>query len=131
MLPYIVMQRMSIIFSLKKEAAQALESQSDETMAENVLCRLTACTTKHSICGIGHYNTQKLKNHMKSKHMKMSSHQYTVCNRYSGESQSPKVYRKKQVKGGYSSNRISVTRRGHSLHLHKRLQYTMCHMPIM
>ena len=117
--------------TLKKKAAQSQAPQSDETIksllqvnnihvdilasigvdvcreyrlfkVENMLSRLAAGTTKCSICGICCYNTQKLKNHIKSKHLKKSSHQCTVCSKYFGDSQSVKVHRKKHAKGGYT-----------------------------
>ena len=69
---------------------------------ENVLTRLTAGATKCSICGINCYNTQKLTNHIKGKHLKKSSHKFTVCSKYFGDSQSLKVHRKKHAEGGYT-----------------------------
>ena len=94
--------------TLKKEVAQSQAPQSDETIksllqvhhinmdilasmgfdacreyrlpkVENMLARFTVGATKCSICCISCYNTQKLKNHIKSKHLKKSSHKCTVC----------------------------------------------------
>ena len=110
--------------ALRKKAAQSQAPQSDETImsllgehhihvdiqasmgidacreyrlfkVENVLSRLTASATKYSICGISCYYTQKLRNHIKSKHLKKS----TVCGKYFGDTQSLKVHRKKHAEG--------------------------------
>ena len=67
-----------------------------------MLPRLTVGTSKCSICGISYYNTQKLENHIKSKHLKKSSHKCNTCGQYFGDSQSLKVQKKKHAKGGYT-----------------------------
>ena len=69
---------------------------------QNLLARFTTGTTQCYICGISCYNTQNLENHIKSKHLKKSSHKCTVCGKYFGDSQSLQVHRKKHANGGYT-----------------------------
>ena len=77
---------------------------------ENVLSRPTAGTTKCSICCISYYNTQKLKNHIKNKHLKKSSHKCAVCGKYFRDLQSLKVIQRSIHKVVIFMNVSSITK---------------------
>ena len=74
-----------------------------ENQVETLLERVSAGDKKCSICKKSYYSTQKLKNHLRKRHLGKTSYQCEDCKRYYGDSQSLKVHRRKHSKLGEES----------------------------
>ena len=63
-----------------------------EARLENILKGLSGKDLKCKLCHKGYYNTQKLRNHIKGKHLKKTDHCCPQCKKYYADSNSLKVH---------------------------------------
>ena len=63
-----------------------------EARLENILKGLSGKDLKCKLCHKGYYNTQKLRNHIKGKHLKKTDHYCDQCKKYYADSNSLKVH---------------------------------------
>ena len=63
-----------------------------EARLENILKGLSGKDLKCKLCHKGYYNTQKLRNHIKGKHLKKTEHYCDQCKKYYADSNSLKVH---------------------------------------
>ena len=74
-----------------------------ENQVEALLERVSAGDKKCCICKKSYYSTQKLKNHLRKRHLGKTPYQCEDCKRYYGDSLSLKVHRRKHSKPGEES----------------------------
>ena len=72
----------------------------EETRVENLLNKIVSGDRKCKLCDKSYYSTQKLKNHMRKRHLGKTPYQCGECQRYYGDSQSLKIHMKKHVPEG-------------------------------
>ena len=72
----------------------------EETRVENILNKIVSGDRKCKLCNKSYYSTQKLKNHMRKRHLGKTPYQCGECQRYYGDSQSLKIHMKKHVPEG-------------------------------
>ena len=63
-----------------------------EARLENILKGLSGKDLKCKLCHKGYYNTQKLRNHIKGKHLRKTEHYCPQCKKYYADSNSLKVH---------------------------------------
>ena len=69
---------------------------------KNVLPRVLPGAKKGSFCKKECYNTQKLKNHLKKRHLVKTSYEYKVCNKFFADSGTLKINSRKHQASGPS-----------------------------
>ena len=62
---------------------------------ENVLPRVLLGVKRCSLCNREFHNTQKLRNHMKERHLGKTRYECKVCNKFFGDSGSLKIHSRK------------------------------------
>ena len=72
----------------------------EETRVENLLTKIVAGDRKCKLCDKSYYSTQKLKNHMRKRHLGKTPYQCGECQRYYGDSQSLRIHLKKHAPEG-------------------------------
>ena len=71
-----------------------------ETRVETLLSKIVSSDRKCKLCDKSYFSTQKLKNHMRKRHLGKTPYQCGECHRYYGDSQSLKIHMKKHASAG-------------------------------
>ena len=69
----------------------------EQGKVENVLARVLPGIKRCSLCNRKFHNTQKLRNHMKKRHLGKTSCECKVCNKFFGDSSTLKIHSRKHL----------------------------------
>ena len=79
----------------------------DESKIENLLARIVSGDRRCKLCEKSYHSTQKLKNHMRKRHLGKTPYQCGECQRFYGDSQSLKIHMKKHTPEGEKAEEFS------------------------
>ena len=79
----------------------------EETRVETLLSKIVSGDRKCKLCDKSYFSTQKLKNHMRKRHLGKTPYQCGECQRYYGDSQSLKIHMKKHAPAGQEGEQFT------------------------
>ena len=80
-----------------------------ETRVETRFSKIVSGDRKCKLCDKSYFSTQKLKNHMRKRHLGKTPYQCGECKRYYGDSQSLKIHMKKHAPAGEEGEQFTCT----------------------